>query len=615
MIAMLERKQQLYRLIGLTAVAAAFGALLSIHLPGDVRINYAALYALVAVTMGTGVVLLLGHSWFAARPVLFWPIAGGLFPALEATSVYFTGGVRSPFFVLFYFSLFFIGMVGGHAAAILGSIFVGFLYVLVCVLHEGSIGLDSILRFTVTLGSFYGIAFFAALLGSIAWQAARDASRRAMRIAGLNAVHTNLGQTLDLDELLEKIPRELCDQLGFERALLFTPDDGLLRLRAGHAVDDPQRLQELMRYLTEHPSTIESRTVEAAAARSRRPVVISNPAHDPRVQPEVLRISGTHGLAAAPMLSNEKLMGVVVADYGRNQRSLAEEETTLLDTFARTAAFAISNAQLLIEAGRAEAFRQLDTLKTEFLSTVSHELRTPLTLVRTSTDLLKDDVSEGLNPTQRQLIATIGRNSDRLTAFVEEILEMAQLDEGRVQLNTELGDLRYLVDEVASTLQLMVGDRNQTLYLDLPDEPCMVEMDRHRIQQVVTNLITNACKYTPEGGKLWVRVLPGRDSVTVEVEDNGPGIPSEKLEHVFEKFYRLPGSGSRAKGSGLGLAITRSLVELHGGRIGVVSEPNKGARFWFSVPSAQYLEEVGAHQDVPAVGVAREVDNALARNG
>ncbi len=192
---------------------------------------------------------------------------------------------------------------------------------------------------------------------------------------------------------------------------------------------------------------------------------------------------------------------------------------------------------------------------------------------------------------------------------------MAQLDEGRVQLNTELGDLRYLVDEVASTLQLMVGDRNQTLYLDLPDEPCMVEMDRHRIQQVVTNLITNACKYTPEGGKLWVRVLPGRDSVTVEVEDNGPGIPSEKLEHVFEKFYRLPGSGSRAKGSGLGLAITRSLVELHGGRIGVVSEPNKGARFWFSVPSAQYLEEVGAHQDVPAVGVAREVDNALARNG
>lgn len=605
MIAMLERKQQLYRLIGLTAGAGAFGALLAIHLPGDVTIHYPALYVLVALTMGSGILLLLAHPWFAARPLLFWPIAGGFFPVLEAISVYFTGGVRSPFFVFFYFSLFFMGMVGGQRAAALGSVLVGVLYILACVIYEGSIGLDSVMRFTVTLGSFYGIAFFAAFLGNIAWMEARNASRRALRIAGLNAVNTNLGETLDVDELLEKIPRELCHQLGFERAILYTVEDRTLRVRAGHANEDPERLLELMQYLREHPSTLDSDTVEAEAVRRGRPIVVLNPAHDLRVRPEALRISQSRSYAVAPLLSNEKLMGVVLADYGFNSHSFTEEELTLLDTFARTAAFAISNACLLVEAGRAEAFRQLDTLKTEFLSTVSHELRTPLTLVRTSTDLLLDDVSEGLNSTQKQLILTVSRNSERLTAFVEEILEMAQLEEGRVQLNLQLCDLRYVVDEVIGTLQLMVGERSQTLYLDLPQEPCIVEIDRHRMQQVITNLVTNACKYTPQEGRLWVRVLPAEETVTVEVEDNGPGIPDEKLEHIFEKFYRLPGSQGRAKGSGLGLAITRSLVELHGGRIGVHSEMGKGARFWFSVPRAQYLEGAVSHQDAPVGGVAR----------
>jgi signal transduction histidine kinase len=380
-------------------------------------------------------------------------------------------------------------------------------------------------------------------------------------------------------------------------ALVYMLDGEMLHVRSGYANDDRGRLDALVRHLREHPHSLRSLSVPAEAARTLRPVVSTEPERDARVGARELELSGTRSFAAAPMLAKDELIGVIAADYDQTAHAITEEELILLDTFARMAALAIANNRLHLEAGRAEAFRQLDTLKTEFLSTVSHELRTPLTLVRTSTDLLIDDVSEGLNPPQRQLVETIARNGERLGALVEEILEMAQLEEGRINLNRQITDVRQLVDGVARTLRLMVLDRAQTLCLDLPEEPCEVELDRHRIQQVVTNLVTNACKYTPEGGAIRVRVVPAPETVAVEVRDDGPGIPADKMERVFEKFYRLPDSTVRAKGTGLGLAIARSLVESHGGEIGVSSEPGEGSTFWFRLPRVQPVRIPDARAD------------------
>lgn len=591
MIALLERREQLYRLIGVTSVTVAVGALLSIHLPGDVRINYPVLYVLVVLTVGAGAVCLRFHEWLSARPYLFWPIMGGVFPVFEAVAVYFTGGIRSPFFVLFYFSLFFMGMVGGRRGAALGSITVGVIHTASLFLH-GGIESRWLLRLTVTLVSFYGIAWFAAYLGNIAWQEARESSRRALRIAGLNAVNTNLSDSLDYEVLIGKIPQELCRQLGFERALLYMLDGETLTLVSAYSNQDPQRLTTLMQYLRKHPPGMDSNSVEGEVARTRRPIISPDPRSDRRVNPVVLEIAQSRCFAAAPMVAKDQLIGVIVADYFQKDHAITEEELILLSTFTSLAALAVTNNRLLVEAQQAEAFRQLDTLKTEFLATVSHELRTPLTLVKTSTDLLLEDVSDGLSPVQTRLMGTISRNIVRLAAFVEEILEMAQLEEGQVNLSKQITDLRYLVNEVAQTLHLLVSEKGQTLYLDLPEEACLVEIDRHRIQQVLTNLITNACKYTPADGKVWVRVAPDDNFVRVEVQDNGPGIPAHELEHVFEKFYRLPGSRDRVKGTGLGLAITRSLVELHGGRIAVSSASPKGALFSFCLARIQEMDDV-----------------------
>ncbi len=162
--ALLERKQELYWLLGAVSVIVASVVLVAIHLPGDVPIAYPTAYALMVLAAGIGAVLVATPRWLTSRPYLFWPVAAGLFPLLEALVVYVTGGIRSPFSVLFYFSLFFLGMVGGHRGAVLGSSVVGFLYTSACAmqLQEGDMGIA--LRLSVTLASFYGIALFAAFL-------------------------------------------------------------------------------------------------------------------------------------------------------------------------------------------------------------------------------------------------------------------------------------------------------------------------------------------------------------------------------------------------------------------------------------------------------------------
>lgn len=592
MIALLERRQQLYSLIGVTSLAVAGATLLLIQLPSDVRVNYPALYVLIALTVASGLVLLRSPRWLRDRPFLFWPIAGVLYPAVETLAVYFTGGLHSPFVMLFYFSLFFLGMVGGHRGAVFGSVVVGTGYILASLANEDRAGTSALLRFGITLASFYGIAFFAAFLGNIAWQQSRDASRRALRLAGLQAVHAGLTEAHDEDDLLQKIPEELCRQLGFERAVLYLLDGDLLHIRSGYSREEPERLEALMSYLHEHPPRLNGNSVEAESVRELRPVLSRNPAADPRVSRDALEIAQSNAFAAAPVLGKDKVLGVIIADYFRQPHSISEEELILMSTFASAAGLAIVNRRLVVEAGQAEAFRQLDVMKSEFLASVSHELRTPLTLVQTSAELLLERVPEGTNRQQQRLIDTIGRNSRRLSAFVEELLEMAQLEEGKVSLNRQVVDLRYLVNEVAQALGLMIQEKHQVLFLDLPPVPCVAEADRHRFEQIMTNLIANASKYTPEEGELWVRLRPDSEAVTVEVEDTGPGIPPDALEHIFDKFYRAPEAAQRTKGVGLGLAISRSLVELHGSSLSVSSEPGRGSRFWFALPLVREREAV-----------------------
>lgn len=233
--------------------------------------------------------------------------------------------------------------------------------------------------------------------------------------------------------------------------------------------------------------------------------------------------------------------------------------------------------------------RQHEQLRTDFLSTISHELRTPLTAMRSSVDLLLDGDAGAMTPMQQRFLQTLRRNIERLTGLVNELLELTRIESGQVQLHVHPLDLRRLVDDVTAGLSNLFESKHQEVALDLPQEPLLVHADRRRIEQVLTNLLANASMYTPEGGRIDVAAGASNDDwVEIRVEDTGPGIEPDDQPRIFEKFFR----GGRALtrqdgGTGLGLAIAKSLVELHGGRIGVRSELGHGSCFVITLPRLQ----------------------------
>src|SRR5690349_11053882 len=236
------------------------------------------------------------------------------------------------------------------------------------------------------------------------------------------------------------------------------------------------------------------------------------------------------------------------------------------------------------EAERASKF------KDRFLSTMSHELRTPLNAVLGFSDLLADQRAGELNERQRRYVSHINTGGKHLLKLIGDILDLSKIEAGRMELSCE--DLRVagIFGEVVSALRPLAGKKRQTLSSQV-EGGLAVHADATRFKQVLMNLVGNAIKFTPEGGRIEIAAKQTDRDVQVSVRDNGPGIPPEEQKRIFEAFYRLRKSGEGAEGTGLGLAITESLVKLQGGSLGLESEPGHGSCFYFSLPIAKVFQE------------------------
>ena len=226
-----------------------------------------------------------------------------------------------------------------------------------------------------------------------------------------------------------------------------------------------------------------------------------------------------------------------------------------------------------------------ERLKQDFVSMVGHEMRTPLTLIRTSIDLLTEQGAGDLTPTQRRITEVLHSNSDRLLRLINDLLDMSALDSGRMRVHETPVDIRALIDEVLPNYEHEAENREITLAVEVPAYPVIAWVDRARIGQVLANLIDNAMKYTPSGGEMRIRVMPGEPTVLVQVQDNGIGILPSEQPLLFQKFQRTRAGERQSGGTGLGLAIARSIVELHGGNIWCESDGRSGSTFSFTIPS------------------------------
>lgn len=218
--------------------------------------------------------------------------------------------------------------------------------------------------------------------------------------------------------------------------------------------------------------------------------------------------------------------------------------------------------------------------KAEFLAMASHEIRTPLTLIHNATEILLDEAGKPTEVPRQELLRVIARNIDRMSRRVSDLLDLARMEAGNLTLRRRPIDLRPLIMEVADSVQPMLEGKEQELSLALPSRLPPVNGDPDRVQQVLLNLIANASRHTPEKTHITVRAKNEGESVSVAVEDDGPGIPGERLKRLLDGGRRP----FARDGHGLGLVIVRRLVDLHGGRVWATSALGEGSVFTFALP-------------------------------
>ena len=237
-----------------------------------------------------------------------------------------------------------------------------------------------------------------------------------------------------------------------------------------------------------------------------------------------------------------------------------------------------------------ERLRDLDRLKSGFLSNVSHELRTPLTAIGGIAENLLDGMAGALNEKQARYITGIKDSGDRLARLIDDLLDLSAIEANRIRLTPSSFPLDDLVHEVAELLKSVAEAKSVALEVPARNGQLMARADSDKITQVLTNLVINAVKFTPSGGKVALTLEPSSEGswLQVNVTDSGPGIPAAEVEKIFDEFYQISQPDrEKTRGVGLGLAICKRLVEMHGGGIWVDSALGRGSSFHFTVPAAQ----------------------------
>lgn len=234
--------------------------------------------------------------------------------------------------------------------------------------------------------------------------------------------------------------------------------------------------------------------------------------------------------------------------------------------------------------------KELDNLKSAFVANVSHELRTPLVAIDKSLTLILEKEAGELSPTQEQFLSIAQRNLKRLSVLINDLLDLSKLEAGKMEVRRKRMAINNVIQEVIDSLNNWARSKNITLEKRIEDMLPDVEIDPDRLAQVLTNLVGNAVKFTPNDGKITLEAKlsegDGKKELEVSVKDTGIGIAPEDLPKIFSKFYQCGGERmiSDVNGTGIGLSIAKEIVELHGGRIWVESEKGQGARFIFTIP-------------------------------
>ncbi|HUS14278.1 MAG TPA: ATP-binding protein [Chloroflexia bacterium] len=423
---------------------------------------------------------------------------------------------------------------------------------------------------------FLGVAALASTLIGRARAEAAQARRRARDLQGLYA----LGQAALAASRREAILPALVAQV----VTLFAADSGWILLpRPGTALLHVAAVAPAgARALTEAEGQL-AQQVYARGVLTGPPGALGSPERD-------------MSAGFAPLRAEGRVLGVLGVSTATLPGPHLPIEPAVLAPLADQVALALSRIELREAADRAAMLEQTDALKSALVHAVSHDLRTPLAAIKATVTSLLDPAMHWDAATERLFLEGVDEECDRLTRLVSNLLDMSRIEGGALHVQRDW----YAISEVVDTVRQRLAGRlaGHPLDLDLPADLPLVPIDFIKIDQVVSNLLENAIKYTPPGTPIHIGARASGGWLRVTVADDGPGLAAEHLDRLFDKFYRVAGAGAPA-GSGLGLAIAQGMVRAHGGTMSVQSTPGQGLCVAFTLPLALDGAGAAAAADTP----------------
>ena len=420
------------------------------------------------------------------------------------------------------------------------------------------------------------------------------------KIGGLYALQRlsrAISTTLEESQVFANIEPEILEDLGVEKALVLLWDDQLQKFSSC-----------LSNGYSESGLATISSFVEANKDFFLRAIqngkTISSISGAALLKEQMHRILHVSSFVISPILPREGNKGLLFAGTENLDIVITEGDEELFTILSGQIGQALENARLFEKTWKAqqelekkveERTRELSQVlddvqkiskrKSDFISSVSHELRTPLTSVKGYAAILLAGKLGDIPPEVKTRLEKINRHSDELVHMVNDLLDIARIESGKMTMKQEPLSLKEIVDKISDLLAVQMKEKQIKFSADIPENCNAVFCDRNQIERVFINIIGNSIKFTPTKGKITVRTAPAEKMVQVDISDNGCGMPEHSLEAIFDEFYRVDNPiNQEVKGTGLGLSLVKHIVEAHGGKIWVKSKVDSGSTFSFTLP-------------------------------
>ena len=408
--------------------------------------------------------------------------------------------------------------------------------------------------------------------------------RRNDYLAASSEIGRLVTSTLDLNTIFTRTVSLISERFGFYFASVYIIEETGFNARLQEGTGNAGEKMKALR----HSVVVGSSSIVGRVADTGEALLANDTDIEPLYQPNPLLLD-TRSQAAIPLRIGSRIMGVIDIQSTRPY-AFSSDDISVLQSLADQVAVAIDNARSYeLSQQLIKDLREVDQLKSQFLANMSHELRTPLNSIIGFSRVILKGIDGPVTDLQQQDLTAIYNSGQHLLGLINDILDLARIEAGKMELNFEEVHLAEMVTSVLSTAKGLVKEKPIQLVPRIPSDMPTVRGDTMRVRQVLLNLISNASKFTDEGSitveAMVQRGPTGRMEALINVIDTGPGISLEDQEKLFKAFSQVDGSATRKSGgSGLGLSICANLVQLHGGRISVHSEVGRGSTFWFTLP-------------------------------